>query len=166
MGQTAIRGSAGPCAPRTKARGINPCATVRRSRLGEARSVQVPCAFCNGTGKDPFGIMSRLSTCCVCQGRGVVAVEDSHEWCAHCGGTGAVKRLTCTVCGGRGVLPVLKGPTEVCPECGGSGDDPAAPAMACLECRGRGKVPAAGHGSPRRAREAADKRNVPPGTAQ
>ena len=137
MGQTAIGGSAGPCAPRTKARGINPRATV-----------QAPCAFCGGTGKDPFGILSRLSTCCVCQGRGTVAVEASHEWCAHCGGTGAVKRLTCTVCGGRGVLPVLKGPTEVCPECGGSGDEPSAPAMACLECRGRGKIPA----------EAADKR--------
>jgi len=119
-----------------------------QTAIGEARSVQVPCAFCRGTGKDPFGIMSHLSTCCVCSGRGAVAVEDSHELCAHCGGTGAVKRLTCTVCGGRGVLAALKCPTEVCPECGGSGDDPAAPAMACLECRGRGKIPA----------EAADKK--------
>ena len=113
-----------------------------QTAVGEARSVQVRCAFCNGTGKDPFGILSRLSTCCVCQGRGAVAVEDSHELCAHCGGTGAVKRLTCTVCGGRGVLAALKCPTQVCPECGGTGDDPSAPAMACLECRGRGKVPA------------------------
>jgi len=113
-----------------------------QTAIGQARSVQVRCAFCNGTGKDPFGILSRLSTCCVCQGRGAVAVEASHEWCAHCGGAGAVKRLTCTVCRGRGVLPALKGPTQVCPECGGTGDDPSAPAMACLECRGRGKVPA------------------------
>jgi DnaJ-class molecular chaperone len=119
-----------------------------QTAIGEARSVQVRCAFCRGTGKDPFGIMSHLSTCCVCSGRGAVAVEDSHELCAHCGGTGAVKRLTCTVCGGRGVLPALKGPTEVCLECGGSGDDPSAPAMACLECRGRGRIPA----------EAADKK--------
>ena len=136
-----------------------------QTAIGEERTTQMPCAFCHGTGKDPFGILSSLSTCCVCLGKGTVAVEASHEWCAHCGGTGAVKRLTCTVCGGRGVLPVLKGPTEVCPECGGTGDDPSASAMACLECRGRGKIPAAGHGSPRRAREAADKRNVPPGRA-
>lgn len=137
-----------------------------QTAIGEGRTTQVPCAFCHGTGKDPFGILSSLSTCCVCQGRGTVAVEASHEWCAHCGGTGAVKRLTCTVCGGRGLLPVLKGPTEVCPECGGTGDDPSAPAMACLECRGRGKIPAAGHGRSRTpAREAADKRNVPPGRA-
>lgn len=126
-----------------------------QTAIGEEQTTQMPCAFCGGTGKDPFGILSRLSTCCVCQGRGVVAVEASHELCAHCGGTGAVKRLTCTVCGGRGVLPVLKGLTEACPECGGSGDDPSAPAMACLECRGRGRISA----------EAADKRNVPPGTA-
>jgi len=116
--------------------------------IDEARTVQMPCAFCQGTGKDPFGIMSRLSSCCVCRGRGTVAVEVPHEPCAHCKGTGAVKRLTCTVCGGRGVLPALEGSTEVCPGCGGTGDDHCAPAMACLRCRGRGKI----------AAEAADKR--------
>jgi len=29
------------------------------------------CAFCRGRGNDPFGIMSHLSTCCVCGGRGI-----------------------------------------------------------------------------------------------
>ena len=124
-----------------------------QTAIGEARSVQVPCAFCRGTGKDPFGIMSHLSTCCVCSGRGAVAVEDSHELCAHCSGTGAVKRLTCTVCGGRGVLAALKCPTEVCLECGGSGDDPSAPAMACLGCHGRGRIPAAAAGKKANARQ-------------
>ena len=120
-----------------------PLSSPVRVRARRARpSVQVPCAFCHGTGKDPFGIMSRLSSCCVCGGRGTVAVEVPHEPCAHCRGTGAVKRLTCRVCGGRGVLPALEGSTEVCPGCGGTGDDHGAPAMACLRCRGRGKIAA------------------------
>jgi hypothetical protein len=45
-----------------------------QTAIDEARTVQVPCAFCRGTGKDPFGIMSSLSVCCVCLGRGAVAV--------------------------------------------------------------------------------------------
>jgi DnaJ-class molecular chaperone len=119
-----------------------------QTAIDKARTTRRRCAFCHGTGKDPFGIMSRLSTCCVCLGKGAVMVEAPHERCAHCSGTGAVSRLTCTVCGGKGVLAALKGPTQVCPECGGTGDDHSAPTMACLECRGRGKIPA----------EAADKR--------
>ena len=40
---------------------------VKASQLEE-----VVCAFCRGTGKDPFDIMSSLSNCCVCGGRGKV----------------------------------------------------------------------------------------------
>lgn len=29
----------------------------------------VECAFCHGTGKDPFGVMSWLSTCYACLGQ-------------------------------------------------------------------------------------------------
>jgi DnaJ-class molecular chaperone len=103
-------------------------------------ATEVRCAFCQGTGKDPFGIMSKLSSCCVCLGKGTVEVECPYETCAHCEGTGAIKRLTCTACGGKGVLSVLKGPTAVCPDCGGSGNTKSAPAMPCLRCGGRGKV--------------------------
>jgi DnaJ-class molecular chaperone len=116
--------------------------------IDETRTTRVRCAFCHGTGKDPFPIMSSLWICWVCLGRGTVAVEVPYERCAHCRGTGAVKRLTCRVCGGRGVLPALEGSTEVCPKCRGKGDDQPGLAMACLECRGRGRIPA----------EAADKR--------
>ena len=102
----------------------------------------VRCAFCRGKGKDPFGIMSWLSLCCVCQGRGVVQVQAPHMRCAHCQGSGAIKTFTCTVCRGSGVVPAPVGPTTVCPDCQGTGDDASAPAMDCLTCRGRGRVSA------------------------
>ena len=98
------------------------------------------CAFCRGAGKDPFDIMSSLSTCCVCGGRGTVTVSTPHVRCAHCRGTGAIKTLTCTVCRGKGVIPVTDEPRISCSACGGSGDDGSAPAMACLRCHGRGWV--------------------------
>jgi len=107
----------------------------------EARRVElVTCSFCSGTGKDPFGIMSRLSTCSVCGGSGMVQVEAPYNRCAHCEGTGAVKRITCTACFGTGFVPAAAGPTIACPECEGTGDDASIPAMACLRCRGRGWI--------------------------
>ncbi len=107
------------------------------NRTGMAK---VTCSFCGGTGIDPFGIMSWISTCCVCGGKGDVWLRTPYTRCAHCNGTGAVKTLTCTVCMGRGFVPLPPEPTKVCPECKGSGDDASAPAMACLKCRGRGFV--------------------------
>jgi DnaJ-class molecular chaperone len=102
--------------------------------------VEVTCSFCGGHGKDPFGIMSWLSTCCVCGGRGVVRVAAPARPCAHCRGTGAVKTFTCTVCRGTGFVPLTPGPRLQCPECRGTGAD-AASGLACLSCRGRGWVP-------------------------
>jgi DnaJ-class molecular chaperone len=99
---------------------------------------EVMCGFCRGGGKDPFDIMSSLSSCCVCGGRGKVVVPAPHTGCAHCRGTGAIKTFTCTVCRGTGVVPAIDGPTMSCPQCRGSGDDASVPAMACLQCRGRG----------------------------
>ena len=101
----------------------------------------VQCSFCAGKGKDPFDILSSLSTCCVCGGRGTVRVQAPYTRCAHCQGTGAIKTLTCTVCRGTGFVPAPAGPTIVCEECKGTGDDTSAPAMACLKCLGRGWVP-------------------------
>jgi len=108
---------------------------------------QVRCSFCGGGGRDPFGIMSYLSTCCVCGGRGVVTVPAPYRRCAHCRGTGAIKTLTCTVCRGAGVVPQSPGPSRTCPDCRGTGDDPGAPALACLRCRGLGLVAARGAGA-------------------
>jgi DnaJ-class molecular chaperone len=101
---------------------------------------KVTCSFCGGQGQDPFGILSWLSTCVVCGGRGRVLVPVARRRCAHCRGTGAIQRFTCTVCHGTGFVPEYPGPTQVCPECRGSGDA-AASALACQTCRGRGWVP-------------------------
>lgn len=102
--------------------------------------VEVACSFCGGRGTDPFGIMSWISTCCVCSGKGVVQVLAPNRPCAHCQGTGAVKTFTCTVCHGTGYVSLSQGPVGQCPECRGSGDD-ASSALACLICRGKGWVP-------------------------
>ena len=102
----------------------------------------LPCIFCSGKGIDPFGIMSRLSDCPVCLGKGVVQVQVPYMACAHCQGSGAIKRLSCTVCRGKGRVTAALGPTIICPDCQGTGDDSSAPAMDCLTCRGRGRVAA------------------------
>ncbi len=99
----------------------------------------IKCAFCNGTGKDPFGLLSPLATCQVCLGRGKVSVNPPTAKCAFCNGTGISpdKRITCTVCGGKGVVTVPKG-AKTCPECKGSGQAPDG--LPCLACRGKGVV--------------------------
>ena len=102
----------------------------------------LPCIYCAGKGLDPFGIMSPLSDCQVCLGKSVVKVPVPYVACAHCRGSGAIKRLTCTVCCGKGKLAAAVGPTIVCPDCQGSGDDNSNPAMDCLTCRGRGRIDA------------------------
>ena len=112
---------------------------MQMDRVG-GHMAEVTCSFCGGKGKDPFGIMSWLSNCCVCGGRGVVRVPVSNRRCAHCRGTGAVKTFTCTVCRGTGFVSVIPGPCLPCPECRGTGDD-ASSALACMACRGWGWVP-------------------------
>lgn len=104
------------------------------------RTQTVQCAFCKGRGKDPFGIMSELSTCGACCGTGRVRVETPFVRCAHCRGSGAIKTFRCTVCGGKGVVSAPAGATVSCPQCAGTGDDTSAPAMECLRCHGRGWV--------------------------
>ena len=110
--------------------------TIEKKR----KRISATCAFCGGSGNDPFGIMSYLSTCCVCGGRGIVTVSSPYSRCAHCSGTGAIKTLTCTACMGKGVLPIVANDTHKCPTCHGDGDDHSASAMYCLRCRGRGYV--------------------------
>lgn len=108
----------------------------------ERASENAACAFCRGTGKDPFGIMSYLSTCTVCSGSGVVSLPVPRIPCVHCNGSGAVKTFTCTVCHGAGAIAAPDGPSAPCPECRGSGDDGSAPCLPCLNCHGRGWLPA------------------------
>ncbi len=102
----------------------------------------ITCAFCEGTGKDPFGIMSPLSACCVCGGTGTVTIETPYVRCAFCDGTAIYphSRLTCTACEGTGSIPI-ETPTENCPNCQGTGVDPRYEAgFYCLVCHGAGIV--------------------------
>ncbi len=113
---------------------------MKAELTSQSRTTQIPCAFCRGTGRDPFEIMSALSRCGVCGGRAVTTVSVPYMRCAHCGGRGSVKTFSCTVCHGRGVVSAMEGPTVLCPDCRGSGDDASDSALECLTCHGRGVI--------------------------
>jgi len=122
---------------------------LARSGIAQGDSASrpyIPCAFCGGSGRDPFGLLSPLALCGVCQGKGQVKLQEPAVECAFCSGTGIYplgSRLTCTACGGKGVLTVAE-PRSACPECQGTGKDPqSGSALYCLRCRGAGVVPTA-----------------------
>jgi len=103
----------------------------------------ITCAFCKGKGLDPFELLSSLSKCQVCLGRGKVAVKGPTVKCAYCKGTGVHPygvRLVCTVCGGKGVVTV-KEPTIICPDCNGNGRALES-GLSCLTCKGKGVIAA------------------------
>jgi len=100
----------------------------------------IKCAFCDGTGKDPWKAMSSLSNCPVCEGRGTVSMPGPLVACAYCHGTGRQPhtRLTCQVCKGAGHV-TMAGPTATCPECDGSGKAHGMN-LPCTLCGGIGLV--------------------------
>lgn len=125
-----------------------PPAVVRRrvkSAPAEDTRVTVKCAFCKGSGKDPWGLPSFLSNCQVCSGRGVVKVQPPVKECAFCGGTGiqpyTTSRLTCMACKGKGWVTAVE-PSMECPTCKGSGINPKVepPLTYCYTCKGQGVV--------------------------
>jgi len=102
----------------------------------------IACAFCRGTGKDPFGLLSERSKCQVCVGTGTVVVRQPRLRCVFCGGSGVYpdSRLTCTVCGGKGAN-TAEGLSEPCPICRGTGKaDVSLGHQPCAACRGMGFV--------------------------
>jgi DnaJ-class molecular chaperone len=109
------------------------------------KNCEVVCAFCGGSGHDPFGLLSPLSTCEVCGGSGHCTLLLPITKCAYCGGCGIHphSRMTCTSCRGVGVAHVAPD-AEICPACKGSGR--AAnylwpdSQLSCSECGGVGKV--------------------------
>jgi len=105
----------------------------------EAKWVDAKCAFCRGTGRDPFGVMSVLSNCPVCGGEGTVRVKEPCVPCRACRGTGVQfsTRLPCNGCGGKGVMHVEE-PTQTCPLCKGTGLHGGR--NYCLRCHGAGLV--------------------------
>ena len=66
----------------------------------------IKCAFCQGTGKDPFELLSKMATCQVCGGERKVTVPVPHVTCPVCGGSGIQPhtRLVCRTCGGKGII--------------------------------------------------------------
>lgn len=110
------------------------------------KRVDVTCGFCHGKGRDPFGIMSPLSTCVVCGGRGQRTLREPFVSCPYCRGTGVhpFSRLTCTTCGGLGKAEIP--PNAVtCSCCDGTGRAadyrwPDSP-LSCGCCYGKGLVP-------------------------
>ena len=104
--------------------------------------VDVKCAYCYGTGKDPFGIPGPESNCSVCGGKGYNRVVAPYVPCVACGGTGKARgrRLNCSTCRGRGVM-MVRGPTVTCPRCQGTGRQPGTEYdLACTLCDGRGML--------------------------
>jgi DnaJ-class molecular chaperone len=119
--------------------------THRHKQTGNAKAAtktvdNVKCAFCDGTGKDPFDLMSSLSQCCVCIGHGKLDVKTPTVDCVYCHGTGRSRhtRLACSGCQGAGVI-TLAGPTTRCPQCCGSGTESESD-LPCSLCRGAGLV--------------------------
>jgi len=102
------------------------------------RKTQKTCRFCQGKGKDPFELLSALSTCQVCAGRGVIEVKEPSRECVFCGGSGVYPntRLTCTVCNGKGFVTVPE-KSVICSSCGGTGAEFES-GLSCLQCGGLG----------------------------
>lgn len=104
------------------------------------KEVEITCTFCNGTGRDPFAIMSPLATCYVCNGRKKVRVASPNVRCSYCWGRGVAPvgaRNACLACGGIGFIPGSSD-AETCPTCRGTGEDKSG--LYCLQCHGSGKA--------------------------
>ena len=86
----------------------------RRTPVAEAELnlVEIKCAFCQGTGRDPFHVMSHLSNCPVCGGKKTVKVREPYETCGTCEGTGQYvnSKMYCWACRGKGVIPIKQEP--------------------------------------------------------
>ena len=105
--------------------------------------VTAKCAFCKGTGKDPFGLLSILATCQVCRGSGKITVTAPVVKCPFYNGSGVhpSRRYTCIVCNGKGVVSAaIEEERESCPECGGSGKSRFHWNLPCLKCKGKGFI--------------------------
>jgi DnaJ-class molecular chaperone len=66
----------------------------------------ISCAFCKGTGNNPF----YRSNCPVCKGKGSNRVAGKYMTCRDCRGSGRKggTTLTCYTCGGSGVVPDVR----------------------------------------------------------
>ena len=98
---------------------------------------KISCAYCNGTGMDPFELPSKLSRCIVCDGTGGVEVKEPLIACVFCAGTGKNplgSRIPCIVCLGKGSNYCES--TTICDQCQGTGK--STDNLPCTLCRGTG----------------------------
>jgi DnaJ-class molecular chaperone len=97
------------------------------------------CAFCKGSGLDPFQLLSKKSFCQVCNGKGTTQINEPAIKCIYCKGTGVYphSRLSCTVCGGKGMVSTDNFIT--CSDCNGTGREFNSD-MPCLTCKGIGYI--------------------------
>jgi DnaJ-class molecular chaperone len=107
--------------------------------MAAERPQTITCAFCKGRRTDPYNLLSSLSQCEVCKGKGQVTVMGPHVACSYCRGTGSHKTFSCPVCKGKGVVAPLPEPTRVCSACGGLAYETSS-GLYCLKCKGRGQV--------------------------
>ncbi len=108
--------------------------------FSNAESNEYACAFCKGKGVDPFGVMSFLSLCVVCLGKGFIELPGTVHKCAYCKGKGESPtgtRCTCPACRGKGLIPI-KEPVSTCPDCQGKGTKDNW--WYCIGCHGAGLV--------------------------
>jgi len=97
----------------------------------------IRCAFCSGTGKDPYDLLSPISYCLVCNSTGRVEVEEPTKRCVFCSGTGKNPlgaRVTCIVCGGKGTIQCES--DTICNQCKGTGT--SIDKLPCTRCGGKG----------------------------
>ena len=97
----------------------------------------IKCAFCSGTGMDPFDLLSHISHCLVCNGTGLVEVQEPMKACVFCAGSGKNPlgaRVTCIVCGGTGFNHIAK--STKCIQCKGTGK--SIDGLPCTRCGGKG----------------------------
>ncbi|MBW4519270.1 MAG: hypothetical protein KME16_06155 [Scytolyngbya sp. HA4215-MV1] len=107
-------------------------------------SVQVQCAYCQGKGRDRFGVMSPQSTCQACHGTGTHWVTLPLIDCVYCRKTGISPtgtRNPCLACGGKAVQSQANRSFS-CPRCGGTGTNQAN-GLYCYLCHGSGLVDSA-----------------------
>ena len=103
------------------------------------KRTEMKCAFCEGKGKDPFGVPSAESRCQVCAGKGKNTLQQKGtRKCNFCNASGKhpIERLTCPVCKGYGVFE-FNGEGEMCFQCQGTGREESH-YFPCAYCHGYG----------------------------
>lgn len=95
------------------------------------------CAYCSGTGRDPFDLLSFKAYCLSCNGTGIIEVEEPFKECVFCKGTGKNPlgaRVHCIVCGGIGINHYKS--DKHCNQCNGTGK--SVDGLPCTRCKGKG----------------------------